>query len=279
MDKQKKRLDQLLVDKGYFSSREKAKRSIMAGEVYIDQQKAEKAGQKYLSDVSIYVKEGSAKFVSRGGFKLEKALQYFKVQVKNRVVLDVGASTGGFTDCLLQHEAKLVHALDVGYGQLAWKLRQDPRVIVWERTNIRNVNIDIFSPPPSIATVDASFISLRSIFPNLKEILVFPAEVIALIKPQFEVGQDKIGKKGVVKNSSHHYEAICTLTDYIQNYCHYFLADITFSPLIGPEGNIEYLAYFLNASNVRMLPSQIHTNTIVQNQVKKAFKYHKGGTS
>jgi 23S rRNA (cytidine1920-2'-O)/16S rRNA (cytidine1409-2'-O)-methyltransferase len=191
----KVRLDQLLVERGLFDSREKAKRGIMAGLVYSEGKKLDKAGTFVDRDITIQVKGKDNPFVSRGGLKLKKAVECFSIDFTDKIVVDVGASTGGFTDCALQNGAKLVYAIDVGYGQLAWTLRNNPKVINMERTNFRNVDREQFEQRPEIAVVDASFISLKLLLPKIKEVLVPQGTIIALIKPQFEAGREKVGKK------------------------------------------------------------------------------------
>ncbi|OWZ84011.1 TlyA family RNA methyltransferase [Natranaerobius trueperi] len=274
----KKRLDQILVDKGFISSRERAKRCIMAGMVYVDGEKVDKPGQKTPSDKNIYVKEDPLKYVSRGGLKLEKGLEAFKVDINDRIAIDVGASTGGFTDCLLQVGARHVHAVDVGYGQFAWKLRKDDRVSVYERTNIRHVDSNLFEPIPTLATVDVSFISLKLIIPKLVEILDEPKEMIMLIKPQFEVSRDKIGKNGVVKDRYTH-------IDVLQNILEFSLENnlepnnITYSPIKGPKGNIEYLIHLLDKkSNKNNYNRNRHFSDMIAREVKNAHEFLKGGS-
>lgn len=234
------RLDQLLVEKGLIDSREKAKRTIMAGLVYSREEKLDKAGLFVDRDLEITIRGKENPFVSRGGLKLKKAVEIFGLNFKDKVVVDVGASTGGFTDCALQNGASLVYSVDVGYGQLAWSLRTDPRVVNLERTNFRHVEKDQFSPQPEIAVIDASFISLKLLLPKVKEILDPNGLVVALIKPQFEAGRDKVGKKGVVRDFAVHQGVIRDIVDFCQG-LKIAPIDLSYSPITGPEGNIEYL--------------------------------------
>lgn len=234
------RLDQLLVEKGLSDSREKAKRTIMAGLVYNKEQKLDKAGLFVDRDIEVEIRGKENPFVSRGGLKLKKAVEVFQLDFLDKVVVDVGASTGGFTDCALQNGARLVYSIDVGYGQLAWSLRTDSRVVNMERTNFRYVEKEQFNPLPEIAVIDASFISLKLLLPKVKEILAAGGLVIALIKPQFEAGRDKVGKKGVVRDFDVHRDVIGDIV----NFClelNIAPIDLSFSPITGPEGNVEYL--------------------------------------
>lgn len=238
----KKRLDVLLVEKGLAESREKAKTSIMAGIVYVDGEKEDKAGSTFPETAEIEVRGKTLPYVSRGGLKLEKAMEVFGIRLENLVCMDIGASTGGFTDCMLQNGASLVYAIDVGYGQLAWKLREDERVVCMEKTNIRYVKPEDLDRRPQFASVDVSFISLSKVLPVMKELLTDDGRGVCLIKPQFEAGREKVGKKGVVRDRSVHEEVIKACTGYAEaegfNVC-----GLDFSPVKGPEGNIEYLMY------------------------------------
>lgn len=237
----KKRLDQLLVDLGKFESREKAKTSIMAGLVYIDGQKADKPGTSYPEDAQVEVRGNPIPYVSRGGLKLEKAMHAFGIDLSGSVCADIGASTGGFTDCMLQHGAKKVYAIDVGYGQLAWKLRTDERVVSMERTNIRYVTPQQIGQPLDFASMDVSFISLNLVLPVLSRLLRPGGAAVALVKPQFEAGREKVGKKGVVRDPAVHLEVLQNFSAHAQ--AHGFsVRGMTYSPIKGPEGNIEYLA-------------------------------------
>ncbi len=239
----KQRIDQVLVDQGFFSSREQAKRAVMAGLVYTPSGRIDKPGSTVDPEVILDVRGDPLPFVSRGGLKLVKALDVFSINVANKISLDVGASTGGFTDCLLQYGASKVYAIDVGYGQLHWKLRTDPRVVVMERTNIRYVKPSDLAEKGQVATVDVAFISLTKFFKALLDLLTEDGEVVTLIKPQFEAGRELVGKKGVVRDPQVHVDVINRLIVQLQA-CGAGLVDLTFSPIRGPEGNVEYLAYF-----------------------------------
>ena len=240
----KKRLDVLLTERGLAPSREKAKALIMAGIVYVDNQKEDKAGTSFPEEVSIEVRGQGLRYVSRGGLKLEKALQVFPINLERRICMDIGASTGGFTDCMLQNGAAGVYAIDVGYGQLDWKLREDPRVICMEKTNFRYVKPEDLDPSkmPDFASVDVSFISLSRILPPAWEILPEGGEMVCLIKPQFEAGRDKVGKKGVVRDPKVHVEVIETVLKTARE-DGFEVLGLSWSPIRGPEGNIEYLMY------------------------------------
>ena len=236
----KKRLDVLLVEKGLAESREKAKAIIMSGIVYVDGEKEDKAGSTFSSEALIEVRGKTLKYVSRGGLKLEKAMEVFPVNPDGKICMDVGASTGGFTDCMLQNGASKVYAVDVGYGQLAWKLRQDERVVVMEKTNIRYVKPEDIEDKIELASVDVSFISLSKVLPPLRELLAEEASVVCLIKPQFEAGREKVGKKGVVRDRAVHAEVIENVTGFARDNGFHVMG-LDFSPVKGPEGNIEYL--------------------------------------
>ena len=237
------RLDALLVKNGLAQSRERAKAVIMAGQVYIDNQKCDKAGQMVDEDTAKpEVRGDTLKYVSRGGLKLEKAMQQFPITLESKTTMDIGASTGGFTDCMLQNGAKKVFAVDVGYGQFAWKLRQDERVVNMERTNIRYVTPDDIGEEIDFASIDVSFISLKLVLPVAKNLLSADGELVALIKPQFEAGREQVGKKGVVKDIKVHYEVIKKVLDFARS-IDLHVAGLSYSPIKGPEGNIEYLAY------------------------------------
>lgn len=243
---EKERIDKLLVKMGFFNSREKAKRAVMAGEVYVDGIIVDKPGTIVDNKSNIHIKGNSLPFVSRGGLKLEKALDVFEISVKGCTVIDIGASTGGFTDCLLKKGAKKVYAVDVGYGQLDWTLRNDPRVVCMERTNARHLKPSDFNIEFDIATVDVSFISLAKILPAVSNLIKNKGSIITLIKPQFEAGRSQVGKRGVVKDSGIHQEVIKkTIMSASENGL--FLKDITFSPIKGPKGNIEFLGYFIKS--------------------------------
>ncbi|MEG0249935.1 MAG: TlyA family RNA methyltransferase [Peptostreptococcus sp.] len=244
----KKRIDVLLVDMGYFESREQARRHIMAGSVFVDNQRVDKAGTAVKIDSDIRVKGKLIPYVSRGGLKLEKALKNFDLTVKDKVCMDIGASTGGFTDCMLQNGARKVYSVDVGYGQLAWKLRQDERVVCLERQNIRYLDESILDEKPNFASIDVSFISLRLVLPKAWSILAESGRIVALIKPQFEAGREKVGKKGVVREKSTHIEVIDRISK-IAIKDGFRVLDLDFSPIKGPEGNIEYLIYLEKVDN------------------------------
>ena len=245
MKKEKKRLDVLLVERGLASSREKAKALIMAGIVYVNDNKEDKAGASFdPEETRIEVRGATLPYVSRGGLKLEKALQVFPIRLDGRICMDIGASTGGFTDCMLQNGAAKVFAIDVGYGQLDWKLRSDPRVVCMEKTNFRYVKPEDLgdSPAPSFASVDVSFIGLDKILPPALAILTPGGEMVCLIKPQFEAGRDKVGKKGVVRERKVHEEVIRDVTGMAAG-LGFEILGLDYSPIRGPEGNIEYLMY------------------------------------
>ncbi|MCI7125217.1 MAG: TlyA family RNA methyltransferase [Agathobaculum sp.] len=238
----KKRLDVLLYEKGLCPSRERAKTAIMEGIVYIGGQKAGKAGDMVDENAALEVRDNGNNFVSRGGKKIEKALDYFAIDPVELVVMDVGASTGGFTDCLLRRGARKVYAIDVGYGQLAWSLRQDARVKCMERTNIRYVTPDMLEETPSLCVIDVSFISLRLVLPVVSGLLTDDGRVACLIKPQFEAGKGKVGKKGVVREAETHLDVLRQFVTHA-NEAGFAVRDVTFSPIKGPEGNIEFLGY------------------------------------
>ncbi|WP_026676828.1 TlyA family RNA methyltransferase [Fictibacillus gelatini] len=239
----KERVDVLLVERGLCETREKAKRSIMAGLVYSNTERIDKPGLKIDRDTPLTIKGDVLPYVSRGGLKLEKAIKEFNIDFTDKVVLDIGASTGGFTDCSLQNGAKFVYALDVGYNQLAWKLRQDKRVEVMERTNFRYVERDHLKfGLPDIATIDVSFISLKLILPVLKSILKQNGDVIALIKPQFEAGREEVGKKGIVRDPATHRRVIREMVDFSRSEGYHVL-HLSYSPITGGDGNIEFLLH------------------------------------
>lgn len=245
----KDRLDVLLVKRGLAESREKAKAVIMSGIVYVDGQKEDKAGQTFADTANIEVRGSTLKYVSRGGLKLEKAMECFDVSVKDKVCMDIGASSGGFTDCMLQNGAKKVYAVDVGHGQLAWKLRNDTRVVVMEKTNIRYVKPEDIGESIDFASLDVSFISLSKVLPAAYNLLGERGEIVALIKPQFEAGREKVGKKGVVREKSTHIEVIQNCFAYAKENG-FFVRELEFSPVKGPEGNIEYLYHLVKSGDV-----------------------------
>ncbi len=245
----KQRLDLLLVEKGLCESREKAKALIMAGQVFIDGQKCDKAGENIDISKTPEIRGETLKYVSRGGLKLEKALSEFPVNLKDRVCMDIGASTGGFTDCMLQNGAKKVFAVDVGYGQFSWKLRNDPRVVNMERTNIRYVTPENIGENIEFASIDVSFISLRLVLPVLYELLKDGGEAVALIKPQFEAGRGQVGKKGVVRDIKVHYSVIENVLEFAKS-AGFAALGLSYSPIKGPEGNIEYLLYLKKSEEI-----------------------------
>ncbi len=238
----KKRLDVLVFEKGLCESREKAKAVIMAGLVYVNNQKADKCGSAYDEDALLEVRGPALRYVSRGGLKLEKAVASFGLDLQDVVAMDIGASTGGFTDCMLQNGAKKVYSIDVGYGQLAWKLRNDERVINMERTNFRKVTPEMIDDPIDFFSVDVSFISLKLILPVVRPLLSSGGQGVCLIKPQFEAGREKVGKKGVVRDKVVHAEVIETIRNFCLE-CGFDVLSLDFSPVKGPEGNIEYLIH------------------------------------
>ena len=239
---EKERLDVLLVQQGLANSRELAKAYIMAGNVYVDGQKEDKAGTKVAVTAKLEVKGNQMKYVSRGGYKLEKAMDVFGIRLDGKICLDIGASTGGFTDCMLQNGASKVYAIDVGYGQFAWKLRNDERVVCLEKTNVRYVTHEQVPDEGDFASIDVSFISLTKVLPAVLGVLGEKGQLVCLIKPQFEAGREKVGKKGVVRDSSVHREVIEMSVEYVRTQSLGILG-LDFSPIKGPEGNIEYLIY------------------------------------
>lgn len=254
----KERLDVLLVSRGLATSREKAKAIIMAGQVYVDNQKEDKAGSTFAPEVNIEVRGQTLKYVSRGGLKLEKAMAEFNVSPEGRVCMDIGSSTGGFTDCMLQNGATKVYAVDVGHGQLDWKLRNDDRVVVMERTNIRYVTREDLADDIEFASVDVSFISLSKILPAAKGFVTPDSQMVCLIKPQFEAGRDKVGKHGVVRNKKVHEDVIHAVFTYAHDNG-FKVCDLTFSPVKGPEGNIEYLMHIEPCQNMEELDDSLIT--------------------
>ena len=251
--KHKERLDVLLVSRGLAETRTKAQAIIMSGDVYVGGQKADRPGMSYEDTVEIEVRGQACPYVSRGGLKLEKALRDFGVDPTGYVCSDSGASTGGFTDCLLQQGAAKVFAIDVGYGQLAWKIRQDPRVVCMERTNIRYVQPEDLGEPLDLSVVDVSFISLKIVLPAIARLLKPTGQVLCLIKPQFEAGKEKVGKKGVVREPAVHQEVLehfVALADELG----FTIRNLTFSPVKGPEGNIEFLGHLSREAGVRNVP-------------------------
>ena len=251
--KAKERLDIYLSEHGFAETRSKAQALIMAGVVYVDGQKADKPGLAVEASQTVEVRGAACPYVSRGGLKLEKALRDFGVDVTDFVCSDSGASTGGFTDCLLQQGARKVYAIDVGYGQLAWKIRSDPRVVCMERTNIRNVTPADLGEPLDLSVVDVSFISLKLVLPVIHTLLKPEGQVLCLIKPQFEAGKEKVGKKGVVRDPAVHREVLETFLQTAED-LGFSVRDLTFSPVKGPEGNIEFLAHLTKAPAAPLAP-------------------------
>ena len=249
----KERLDVLLVKRNLAESREKAKAVIMSGIVYVDGQKEDKAGTTFEETAKLEVRGATLRYVSRGGLKLEKAMTHFGVELSGKVCMDVGASTGGFTDCMLQNGAVKVYAVDVGHGQLAWKLRNDPRVVCMEKTNIRYVTPEDIEEPVEFASIDVSFISLTKVLGPVKELLTENGQIVCLIKPQFEAGREKVGKKGVVREKSPHLEVIEMVIAYAVS-IGFEVLHLEYSPIKGPEGNIEYLLYLKNHPEGELIP-------------------------
>lgn len=245
----KERLDVLLVKRGLAESREKAKAIIMTGNVFVRNQREDKAGSTFDSDVAIEVKGTPMKYVSRGGYKLEKAMELWKVPLEGKICMDVGSSTGGFTDCMLQNGAAKVYAIDVGTNQLAWKLRQDERVVSMEKTNIRYVTRQDVPDYISFFSVDVAFISLKKVLEPVKALLSPKGRGVCLVKPQFEAGREKVGKKGVVRDWKVHEEVIEQVMEYALS-IGFRILELSFSPIKGPEGNIEYLLYLENADQI-----------------------------
>lgn len=249
------RLDQYLVQNGLVQSRERAKALIMAGVVFVNEQKVDKAGESVPAGARVEVRGRDIGYVSRGGLKLEKAMQVFPLTLEEKICMDIGASTGGFTDCMLQNGAKKVYAVDVGYGQLAWSLRTDSRVVNMERTNIRNVELSMLAEPVDFFSVDVSFISLYHIFPVASRVTAAEASGVCLVKPQFEAGRDKVGKHGVVRDPATHREVLVKAMGFaIQN--GFSVRGLDFSPVKGPEGNIEYLMFVEKAEEPAVLPQE-----------------------
>ena len=250
---EKKRLDTLLFEKGLAQSRERAKALIMEGLVYVNNQKSDKPGETVPADAPIEVRGKGLAYVSRGGLKLEKAMRRFPITLEGRVTMDIGASTGGFTDCMLQNGAVKVYAVDVGYGQLAWSLRTDARVTVMERTNARNLTPDMFPESMDMAVMDLSFISIRLILPAVHALLKPEGECVCLIKPQFEAGRADVGKKGVVRDRAVHERVLNEMLEFFPA-AGYTLTGLDYSPIRGPEGNIEYLAHLKKGEHAGISP-------------------------
>lgn len=261
----KERLDILLVQRNLAPSREKAKAIIMSGNVFVEGQREDKAGSTFPENVHIEVKGHTLPYVSRGGLKLEKAMHSFDVDVNGKVCTDVGSSTGGFTDCMLQNGAKKVFAIDVGRGQLDWKLRQDDRVVCMEKTNIRYVTPEDLGEPIDFSSIDVSFISLTKVLLPIRNYLKSDGQIVALIKPQFEAGREKVGKKGVVRDASTHEEVIAKIMEYAVS-IGFQVCSLVFSPIKGPEGNIEYLIHLKKTET----PSAAD-KSVIGEVVKRAF--------
>ena len=271
MKEQKERLDVLLVKRGLAASREKAKAIIMAGEVFVGNQREDKAGQMFPVSAEIEVRGRKMKYVSRGGYKLERAMEVFAVQCQDAVCMDVGSSTGGFTDCMLQNGARKVYAVDVGTNQLAWKLRQDERVTVMERTNIRYVTKEQIPEPVEFASIDVAFISLTKVLQPVKDLLVPDGEIVALIKPQFEAGREQVGKKGVVRDRNVHLEVIERVLAYAES-IGFAVRNLEYSPIKGPEGNIEYLAHLKNQEEGTVREQEAKDPAAVVEQAHQALQ-------
>lgn len=244
----KDRLDVILVNKGFFQSRERAKSAIMAGLVYVDGQRVDKAGTATKEDSDIRVKEDSCPFVSRGGLKLAKAIDIFQLDLIGQVAVDIGASTGGFTDCMLKNGAEKVYAIDVGYGQLDWKLRTNPKVVNMEKVNIRYLDRDKISEKAGFISIDVSFISLNLVFPVASDLLAEDGDLICLVKPQFEAGREQVGKNGIVRDEKVHIQVIENVISYAKN-AGLYTQGLTFSPMTGAKGNIEYLLHLSKKEN------------------------------
>ena len=268
----KERLDVLHVKMNLAGSREKAKAIIMSGIVYVDGQKEDKAGTTFPEEARIEVRGHTLPYVSRGGLKLEKALKSFDVSVDGKVCTDVGSSTGGFTDCMLQNGAFKVYAIDVGRGQLDWKLRQDERVVCMEKTNIRYVKPEDLGEPIDFSSIDVSFISLSKVLGPIREYLTDKGQITALIKPQFEAGREKVGKKGVVRDKSTHVEVIDSVIAYALS-IGFRVLDLTFSPIKGPEGNIEYLVHL---EKCQLQEAAVEDKIDVKTVVSEAFEALRG---
>ena len=258
----KERLDVLLVNRGLAPSREKAKTMIMEGNVFVENQREDKAGATFDTEAEITVKGNTLKYVSRGGLKLEKAMTHFGITLEGKVCMDIGASTGGFTDCMLQNGAVKVYSVDVGYGQFAWKLRQDPRVVCMEKTNIRYVTPADIDDVLDFASVDVSFISLTKVLIPARELLRDGGEMVCLIKPQFEAGREKVGKKGVVRDPKVHLEVIQTVLQTAMD-LGFSILDLEYSPIKGPEGNIEYLVH-LKKSQEGENSAEVNAEAVVE---------------
>lgn len=251
----KERLDILLVQRGFYESRERAKASIMAGVVYVDGQKTDKAGTAIDTESEIVIRENICPYVSRGGLKLEKSIRLWNLSLNQKICMDIGASTGGFTDCMLQNGASKVYAVDVGYGQLDWKLRQDPRVINMEKCNIRYLNPDQLQESLDFISIDVSFISLKLVLPVAAALMKCGSSLVCLVKPQFEAGREQVGKKGIVRDKKVHREVLGNVIEYGKENG-FFPAGLTFSPITGAKGNIEYLLYLCRQPETGIVTEQ-----------------------
>ena len=266
----KERVDVLSVEQGLFETREKAKRAIMAGIVYCNEMRLDKPGEKIAVDSVLTVKGKTLPYVSRGGLKLEKALKVFDIDIKDKILLDIGSSTGGFTDCALQNGAIMSYAVDVGYNQLAWKLRSDDRVVVMERTNFRYVTpSDLNGPMPNFSSIDVSFISLKLILPVLKTLLVPESDVVALVKPQFEAGREQVGKKGIIRDPKVHEQVLQQIIEF-SLITGFNVKNLSFSPITGGEGNIEFLLHLRWLGEKEDHSTGINELTISPNEIVKS---------
>lgn len=266
----KKRLDMLVVEKGLAESREKAKALIMSGIIYVDNQKSDKPGTTFHEDVVIELRGNKLQYASRGGLKLEKALKVFPIDLSNKITMDIGASHGGFTDCMLQNGAKKVYSVDVGYGQLVWKLRNDSRVVNLERTNIRYITKEQVPDELDFFSVDVSFISLCLVLPAARPLLKDGGEAVCLIKPQFEAGRENVGKKGVVRDKKIHIEVIQKIYDFcLAN--GFDILGMDYSPIKGPEGNIEYLIY-IRKSEIPQVCGDFRIESLVESSHQELDK-------
>ena len=263
----KQRLDVYLFENGFAESREKAKAIIMAGQVYVNNQKADKAGVSYDENLPLEVRGDTQKYVSRGGYKLEKAMNSFPITLNDKITMDIGASTGGFTDCMLQNGAKKVYSVDVGYGQLAWKLRNDERVVNLERTNMRYVTDEQVPDKIDFFSVDVSFISLKLILPVARELLSESGEAVCLIKPQFEAGKENVGKNGVVRDKNVHIDVVETIIDFCLNNG-FDVLGLDFSPIKGPQGNIEYLIHIRKADVPELLTDKTAVAVVIDSHAE-----------
>lgn len=263
----KKRLDVLVFEKGFAESREKAKAIIMAGQVYVNNQKADKAGVSYDENLPLEVRGDTQKYVSRGGYKLEKAMNSFPITLEGKITMDIGASTGGFTDCMLQNGATKVYSVDVGYGQLAWKLRNDERVVNLERTNMRYVTDEQVPDKIDFFSVDVSFISLKLILPVARGLLSENGEAVCLIKPQFEAGKENVGKNGVVRDKNIHIDVVSMIIDFCLNNG-FDVLGLDYSPIKGPQGNIEYLIHIRKSENPALLTDKTAESVVISSHAE-----------